>query len=288
MKIKKSDLTKLIESYLLEEKDKKVFKGTYYTLGSVKGVTVIPVLVSGITIDGFAGKRYLYLLPKGSENKNIEPFKRLTYEKYKDLPNKSKWTQELDEFSDYSQNVFFKHLKSKRISYGNSNKAKKETSGEIKKFEDTWLATFSDTAIDSAIAITSLFPATAAYSSAASLTRAAEKLAKQDYPQFIAYLLGAIPGVGGPARAALQPFTKTATKQAALTLSAHTPSILVGISQLVDTIKEKKIIVLKLIKEIRNNAVKASTGKLPHADKLFDLVLDFFEKLVADLEKAKK
>ena len=299
MQIKRADLNRLIESYLLESTDKKLFKGEYFTLGDVKGATYIDSDGRVKFRDGYSHERAIYLLPKGTQNKNFKKagFKTLTYDIYKKIPGQKSWVSELDDYSDYSQNSFFKHLQANRLVYGDPKKAIKEISGEIKNFEDTWTGTLSDTAIDSTIAIASLFPATQGLSAVASIARAAESFIKEKYSAMIGYIFGAIPSLGGPVRSTLAPFTKTATRQAAVAMAANAPGIYDGILTLIETFKEKKQLFMdaleqvidkakELIKNPDQIAKRSTTGPLPSAGKLFSLIVEFFEILASDIKIA--
>ena len=299
MQIKRSDLNRIIESYLLEDKNKKLFKGEYYTLGDVKGATYIASDGRVKFRDGYSHERAIYLLPKGAQNKNFKKagFKTLTYDIYKKIPGQKSWASELDNYSDYSQNTFFKHRKEGRIVYGNPMLAKKEVSGEIKNFEDTWTGTLADTAIDSAIAIASLGgPLSQGLSAAASIARAAESLIKEKYSAMIGYLFGAIPSLGGPVRSTLAPFTKTATRKAAVAMAANAPGIYDGILTLIKTFKEKKKLFMDALEQVIDKAkelmknghtgLKYSTNPMPSSGKLFSLIISFFETLASDLKIA--
>lgn len=297
MQIKRADLNRLIESYLLESTDKKLFKGEYFTLGDVKGASYI---TSGGRVkfrDGYSHERAIYLLPKGSEGKNIKNFKILTYEYYTKIPGQKTWVSELDDYSDYSQNSFFKHLQANRLAYGDPRKAIKEISGEIKNFEDTWTGALSDTAIDSTIAIAGLFPATQGLSAIASIARAAESLIKEKYSAMIGYIFGAIPNIGGPIRSTLAPFTKTATRQAAIAMAANAPGIYDGILTLIETFKEKKQLFINALEQVIGKAkeiiknpepavIHGFTGPIPSSEKLFSLIIEFFKTLASDLKIA--
>ena len=277
MKITKSQLSCLIESFLLEENQNKIFKGDYYTLGEVKGASLI-YKKSSVAY---------FLLPKNSEGKNTGKFNILTYEKFKEIKDTT-WVSDLDDYSDFSQNSFFKHLKNNRIVYGVFSLAKKEQSSE--KEQEIGLLV-ADTVFDASIAVGSLFPLTAGISMAASIGRAAVALAQNNIADCIAWTIGIVPGIGGPVRAALKPLMSTATRKGVIQLSANAGNLSLGIEKVIKAIEENKSELEKAFIEIIGVAKDKSSDKdeikfTPSG--LYNSFIEFFNKLLNEIKEAEK
>ena len=274
MRITKKQLKLVIERLLLEEDQKKLFKGEYYSFGEIKGSTLIYT----------AGNIGYFLLPKNSEGKKIGSFKLLTYDKFKTIKNTS-WVSDLDDYSDFSQNAFFKHMKNKRVVYGILKQAKKEQSKE----EDVNIGgEVANTAFEASIAVASLFPATTGYSVAASIGKAVESLIKDDIPNFIAWSLSAIPGLGGPIKAALKPLMTSATKKAAVKVLSNSESFRLGINSAVESIESNSLELKKTFEEMLEKAKKKNSKIKYTSASLYTVFLKFFVDLVEEVEKNKK
>ena len=112
MLLTESELKLLIKEYLLEnkipEKGKKMYDSVYYQSkdGKATGMTLVYQK---------AGVAY-FLLPKDSKLNGANSFRTVN------MPSKGEshlnWSADLDDYSDYNQTTFFKHIKMKRVVAG--------------------------------------------------------------------------------------------------------------------------------------------------------------------------
>jgi len=176
-------------------------------------------------------------------------------------------------------------MKNKRVVYGILKQAKKEQSKE----EDVNIGgEVANTAFEASIAVASLFPATTGYSVAASIGKAVESLIKDDIPNFIAWSLSAIPGLGGPIKAALKPLMTSATKKAAVKVLSNSESFRLGINSAVESIESNSLELKKTFEEMLEKAKKKNSKIKYTSASLYTVFLKFFVDLVEEVEKNKK
>ena len=201
MLITENDIRDLIRRQLIEkkipEKGKKMFDGDFYESkdGKVKGMTLMYEK---------GGVAY-FLLPKDTKLNNANTFKTTPYPKQGETWHN--WSAALDEYSDYSQVNFFKHIKAKRIVTGTDYQKQPDYA---KTPVEEFFYNFGFDALNAFVALFELLPipgvqqAATVFSKGISSASFVAAVRQQEYVTAVFAVAGMVPAIGGALGASMK------------------------------------------------------------------------------------
>ena len=273
MLITENDLILLVRKILIETKlpkdGNKMFGKTYKSKSNPGNMSM--------TLVYYDGNNAYFLLTKNEKNKDkkLKTIKDQITKKY------LKWTSKLEEYSDYSQSNFVKHLKAERIVYSPRGLDDVEEEIVLTGFDPVMAAdVVYDTIVDGGAAAASLFPVTAAAASAVNLSQAVKKLIQGKVLDATISALAAIP-ITSAGIATLGSLAKNkATRTLLATVIKETPGMLAGLQGLYATVKKEKSELLIKLKEVTKLAKKNDSL----ATSMYASFLKLLEKILVDVD----